>query len=352
MAPLRSPLLLLLATLLLVTAGHVDAQVYMPTVPLYNAAQPGVEMPVIGLGTGSYGQLNGTWGEYWDDDVAEAAVAMWLAMGGRRLDTSLKYYHDLNGVRKGIHASGVPREEVFITSKVDDPFGYNNTMVHVQTMLKTLNTTYVDLVLIHWPAPENFVFPPKPSNESCSAGSNSNWTICRQETWKALETCFKKGQLRAIGVSNFEEIHLQSIFALDSLIPAVNQIEYHPYWHEDDLVQFCWDHNITVNGYAPLGAPDFMSWFPEKWPIPLLNQSTVVAVAEAHGVKPAQVLIRWSLQNGLVTNPRTLSYAHMKENLNVFDFELTEYEMETIANIPHPLPVPNNKVCPDPAYLP
>jgi diketogulonate reductase-like aldo/keto reductase len=118
---------------------------------------PGVEMPIVGLGTGSYGQLaadgSTTYGEYWNDTVAERAVAAFIAAGGRRLDCSLKWYHDLAGVGRGMAASGLPREQLFVTSKVDDPFGYSEALASVRASLAMLNTSYVDLVLMHWPAP-------------------------------------------------------------------------------------------------------------------------------------------------------------------------------------------------------
>eukprot|EP01116_Phalansterium_solitarium_P010973 TRINITY_DN2657_c0_g1_i2.p1 TRINITY_DN2657_c0_g1~~TRINITY_DN2657_c0_g1_i2.p1 ORF type:complete len:181 (+),score=43.69 TRINITY_DN2657_c0_g1_i2:54-545(+) len=130
----------------------------VPSVPLHNAAVPGTMMPVIGLGVGAYGLQGGGNGEYWDDDVAEAAVGKWLALGGRRLDTSLKYYNDIVGVGRALSATTVPRSEIFVTSKVDDPFGYDTTMQHFATILQSLNTSYVDLLLIHWPGPIAYNF--------------------------------------------------------------------------------------------------------------------------------------------------------------------------------------------------
>lgn len=134
------------------------------------------------------------------------------------------------------------------------------------------------------------------------------------------------------------------------LLPAVNQFELHPYWYDSDLIAHCQSLNITVNGYSPLGAPDYMAWLPKKWPIPILKQPVINKIAASHNKTPAQVIIRWELQLGAVVNPRSWNSSHMAENLNVFDFTLSEDEMDIIANgIRLPL---RHKVCPDPEILP
>uniref|UniRef100_A0A7S1CE49 NADP-dependent oxidoreductase domain-containing protein n=1 Tax=Bicosoecida sp. CB-2014 TaxID=1486930 RepID=A0A7S1CE49_9STRA len=330
------------------------AGVVPPFVELKNAAQPGVFMPVTGLGTGAYGMPNGTNGEYWDDAVGEKAVGEWLRMGGRRIDTSLKWYNDLAGVGRAVAAAVadgvVTRDEVFVTSKVDDPYGYNTTMQHWSELLETSGLDYVDLLLIHWPGPTYFL------------GHHHNVTYChlhgpecRRGTWAALTEIFHSGKARAIGTANFEQRHLEDILTPGALVPAVNQLEFHPYWHEDvgtdSLKAFMDARNITYNGYAPLGAPDFMAWHPEKWPTLIPAQPAVATVAAAHGVTPAQVLQRWSLQRGVVINPRSRNTTHMAENLAVVSpgFELSDAEMAAIAAIPAPK---QNKVCPDPHLVP
>jgi len=334
-------------------AAVVVSVAAVPTVTLRNAAQPGVEMPTLGLGTGAYGNTNGTFGEYWDDITAFYAASKWLELGGRRLDTSLKYYNDLAGVGWAVGNSSVNRSDIFITSKVDDPYGYNTTIEHIDAVLATLNVDYVDLLLMHWPGPTFFLnHSGPPIDQWCS----DNGPLCRQQTWAALEVAFKAGKARAIGVANFEQRHLEDIMAVPgSLLPALNQIEFHPYWHEDALVAYCHSLNITTNSYAPLGAPDFMGWNIAKWPVPIMSQPAIIQIAASYKVTPAQVLLQYSLQNGMIANPRTRNPAHMLENLAVVDpataFTLSAADLAMIAAMPAPQP-PNNKVCPDPNLTP
>ena len=143
------------------------------------------------------------------------------------------------------------------------------------------------------------------------------------------------GKARAIGVSNFEINHLEDIIAMKTSLPAVNQVEFHPYWHESDLLAFCKAHNITFNGYAPVGAPD---WAPTQrhWNHTLLQEPTIARIAQSHNRTPAQVTLRWQWQQGVVVNPRTMNPEHMKEDLDFFDFELSSDEMEQISNITPP----------------
>eukprot|EP00026_Physarum_polycephalum_P012239 Phypoly_transcript_12526.p1 GENE.Phypoly_transcript_12526~~Phypoly_transcript_12526.p1 ORF type:complete len:333 (+),score=33.99 Phypoly_transcript_12526:49-1047(+) len=332
----------MLTTLLLVICYGCFTMASVPTITLQNAAHPNTQMPVVGLGTGGYGDESGNGGEYWGDSVAEQAVAQWLSVGGRRIDTSLSY-GDQTGIGNAIKASGIPRKSIFVTSKVDNPYGFNETLSHFDEVLATLQTDYVDLLLIHWPG-----IP----GQNVSGPNCIDDRDCRQQTWKALELIFQNGQARAIGVSNFEEKHLLDIFALNSSIPAVNQVEFHPYWAEYSLVSYCQKLNITYNGYSPLGAPDHMAFNKTKWPIPILAQPDIIQIAANHNKTVAQVILRWEIQQGLVVNPRTKNIQHMKDNLNIFDFELSTQEMTQIENLPNKPPPPNNKVCDDPNLIP
>ena len=326
-------------TLALVAIWSCDA-VEVPTVTLRNAAKPGTKMPVTGIGTGGYihDPHSGQPGEIWTDDVAEKAVGEWLSLGGRRIDTALDY-GDQTGIGKAIKASSVPREDIFIVSKTDSPRqGYNDTLQQMDLILNQLQVNYVDLFLIHWPG------PPKESSDPVCQGNPSTWQKCRQSTWRAMEDIYMMGKARAIGVSNFEKNHLEDIIAMKSTLPAVNQVEFHPYWHETDLLTFCDAHNITFNGYSPVGAPD---WAPTQhhWNHTLLQEPTIIHIAQSHNRTPAQVTLRWQWQQGVLVNPRTMDPEHMKEDLNFFDFKLDDTEMEQISNITPPS-VP--KVCGDP----
>ena len=308
-----------------------------PSVPLRNAAKPGLEMPVAGLGTWSYVHVPGTGipGEVWNDTVGEKAVKEWLALGGRRIDGA-SHYGDQVGVGKAVKESEIPRQEIFMTSKLTLS-GYNETFHSLDTILSDLQMDYVDLLLIHFPRPYGIVTDP-----SCKQ-SLPSWRGCRQSVWKAMEEIHKSGKALAIGVSNFEQNHLEDIVMMNSSIPSVNQVEFHPYWHEDDLVKYCQSKNIVFNSYSTLGTPD---WAPTRhhWNGTILALPLIQSVAKAHGRTAAQIIQRWEWQQGVVGNPRTMNSTHMKENLSFFDFKLSDIEMEQISTIKPPA---DPKVCPD-----
>lgn len=315
-----------------------------PVVELTNAVHGKVLMPVMGLGTRGYGQPDGTGGEYWGNEQGHNATVAWLKLGGRRIDCS-NDYTSRDGIGTGWVASGVPRSKIFITSKLDAS-GYAEALKAFDDILKSLQTEYVDLLLIHWPGnrPGTFDKPIPP----CKQGK-STWTDCRIQTWRALEKLFDQKKVRAIGVSNYQVNHLLEIFNLNSSIPSVNQIEFHPYWHEDELVDFCQKHNITFNSYSPIGCPDHSTWLGSSWnPIPdLRKHPSVIRIAKKHHKSPSQVILRWHWQQGIIMNPRTRNPAHMKENLSIFDFELNMQDMMILAYLNNPM----SKVSPDPRLI-
>lgn len=334
-----------MARLLLLALLPVAISFDVPTVPLMNAAKPGLKMPVVGIGTGGYVFTPGTQpGEIWTEGVAEKAVGQWLDLGGRRIDASYSY-RDQPGVGRAIKASSVARSDMFVVSKVGSgglisgaALGYDDTMKQLQPILDTLQLEHVDLLLIHWPG------PPGNSSDPACQGNPPTWRACRQSSWRALEDIYKSGKALAIGVSNFEKNHLEDIVVMGGMLPSVNQVEFHPYWHEDDLVAYCKSLNITFNGYSPLGCPD---WAPYQhhWNKTILQEATVLKIAQTHHRTPAQVVLKWELQMGVVTQPRTKDPQHMKDNLNYFDFQLSNEEMNDISNIAKPA---DPKVCPDP----
>ena len=326
------------------------------TVLLQNAARENVAMPLIGLGTGGYAP-NSTFphGEYWNDSVAEIAVSAWLKLGGRRIDAAFSY-HDQVGVGKAIRESGIPREQIFITSKVGPggsgkggvpggALGYNDTLDQMKYVLSSLNVTYVDLLLIHWPYDPSH---PPTTDPLCRGNTPQEMKACRQSTWKAMQLLFRQNKTRAIGVSNFEAKHIQDILDMGEMIPSVNQCEFHPYFHELDLVEFCKKRKIVFNGYAPLGTPDWGPWS-QNWNSSIGDLPLVKSIAEAHKKSPAQVLLRYSLQQDALVNPRSWNKDHMKEDLDVLDFKLTDEEIQMLNDVPHPK---NPKVCPDPSQYP
>ena len=173
---------------------------------------------------------------------------------------------------------------------------------------------------------------------------------CRQSVWRAMIDIFKESKARAIGVSNFEIKHIKDCIAVENgkYLPSVNQIEFHGYWHEYDLVNYCQENKILINGYAPLGTPDVMigNW---TSPTPLLTVHPVaVNIANKYQKSAAQVWCRWQWQQNIIINPRTENAEHMKENLNIFDFELNEEEMLQLGSL-NPVPI-NPKVTPDPIW--
>ena len=310
----------------------------VPSVTLMNAAKSGVKMPVAGIGTWGYVHTIGTGrpGEVWNDTVAEKAISEWLKLGGRRIDGSIGY-GDQVGVGKGIKSSGIPRKDIFMTSKIE-PEGYNETLTQMDRLLGDLQMDYVDLLLIHWPGARSS------SNDPACQGDPPTWRSCRQSIWKAMEKLFNSNKALAIGVSNFEKNHLEDIVMMNGTIPSVNQVEYQPYWHEDDLLEYCKSKHITFNSYSPLGAPD---WAPTEhnWNGTILKLPVIQNIAKAHQRTAGQVLQRWQWQQGIVVNPRTMNQDHMKENLNFFDFKLSDDEMKQISSIKPPS---DPKVCPDP----
>ncbi|CAF1219100.1 unnamed protein product [Adineta steineri] len=315
-----------------------------PVVQLKNAVHGKVFMPVMGLGTKGAGLLDGTGGEYWGNEQGHNATLAWLKAGGRRIDSSSDYITQ-DGVATGWIASGVPRSKIFITSKIMS-IGYDEALKTFDDILASLKTDYIDLLLIHWPGDKpGTVTKPVPACKK----DKSTWTDCRVQTWKALEHLFKQKKVHAIGVSNFGVNHLLEIFNLNSLIPSVNQVEFHPYWHEDELLDFCQKNNITFNSYAPLASADHATFLGTSWnPIPDLRQHPdVIRIAEKYHKSSVQILLRWQWQQGIVMNPRTLNPAHMIENLSIFDFKLSKQDMMILSYINHPM----SKMFPDPRLI-
>jgi len=306
---------------------------------LRNAAVPGTFMPAVGLGTGAYGT--------WSDAIAQKAVVSWLGTGGIRIDNA-NDYNTTDGVAMGIAQSGVARESIFITSKTGPrfPLGYNEIIQQTNDILKSLQTNYVDLLLLHWPGP----IPATGINWPCYQNANNSFKLCRQDSWRALEDVFRAGKARAIGVSNFEIKHLEDIFELNSLIPSVNQVEFHPYFHEDALVLYCKGHNILYNSYSSVGCPDHMSSSdnPNAWKVQVIQQPIIQQIAQKYNKTAAQVVLRWSWEQGVVVNARSQNPVHHMENLNFFDFSLTLDEISNIGAVPKPK---NPKVCPYPIEI-
>jgi diketogulonate reductase-like aldo/keto reductase len=246
-------------------------------------------MPVIGLGVGEL-----------SDTDTEGAVSAALEAGYRSIDTAAAYGNEA-AVGRAIAASGVPREELFITTKLaTEDQGFQSSQDSLKASLDRLGLDYIDLYLIHWPAGEHGKYV---------------------DSWGGLMSCRGGGLARSIGVANFHEEHLSNVIDLSFVTPAVNQIELHPLLNQSALRAVNADRGIVTEAYGPLGVGR------------LLDNPTIVSIAEAHGKTPAQVLIRWSIQLGNIVIPRSSSPERVKSNLEVFDFELTDDEMATLNGL-------------------
>lgn len=245
----------------------------------------GVRMPWLGLGV-----LRTPEGE-----TVENAVRWALEAGYRHVDTAAVYGNEA-GVGRTVRQSNIPREEIFITSKVwNTDQGYNNTLAAFEASLERLGMDYVDLYLVHWPVKNSF-----------------------KDTWRALETIYDSGRARAIGVSNFLVHHLESLLEEARTVPMVNQVEFHPYLQQPSLQVFCQEHHIQLEAWRPImkGQVDR---------IPELQ-----ALAGKYGKNPVQITLRWMLQIGIVAIPKSSQHHRIQANADIFDFEL---EPEDIALI-------------------
>jgi 2,5-diketo-D-gluconate reductase A len=246
-------------------------------------------MPVIGLGVGEL-----------SDSETEEAVSAALDAGYRSIDTAAAYGNEA-AVGRAVASSGVPREELFITTKLATAAqGYQSSQDALAASLERLGLDYVDLYLIHWPAGESGKYI---------------------DSWGGLLSLQGGGLTRSIGVANFHEEHLSNVIDLSFVTPVVNQIELHPLLNQAALRAVNAGRGVVTEAYGPLGVGR------------LLDNPTIVSVAEAHGKTPAQVLIRWSIQLGNVVIPRSSSAERVRSNLDVFDFELTDDEMATINGL-------------------
>lgn len=248
----------------------------------------GVKMPWLGLGV--YKVSNG-------DEVVKA-VRTALEIGYRHIDTA-SFYENEEGVGQAIKESGIPREQLFVTTKVwNTEQGYEETLQAFKRSANKLGLEYVDLYLVHWPVKETY-----------------------KETYRALEKLYKEGFVRAIGVSNFHIHHLENLMTDCEIKPMVNQVEYHPRLTQQELHAFCRKHQIQLEAWSPLMRGV------------LLEEPILVDIANKYGKSPAQVILRWDLQNQVVTIPKSVTPQRIKENAEIFDFELTAEEMERIHSL-------------------
>ncbi|WP_341954040.1 aldo/keto reductase [Salinibacterium sp. TMP30] len=237
-----------------------------------------------------------------DPDETERIVTDALEVGYRHLDTAMIYGNE-TGVGNAITASGIPRDELFITTKLwNSDQGTDSVRDAMDLSLEKLGLDYVDLYLIHWPRPDLDRY---------------------LDTWLTMEELKAAGKARSIGVSNFHRPHLEKIIAGSSTVPAVDQIELHPAFAQRDLRAYGAELGMQIEAWGPLGQGKY----------DLFGETALQTAAEAHGVSPAQVAIRWHLQSGIIVFPKSNSRERMAENFDVFGFELSADEMASIDAI-------------------
>ncbi len=277
----------------------IDPTKSIPNLTLNN----GVTIPQLGFGVFQVPP----------DEVIEPVTTA-IEAGYRLIDTAAAYQNE-EGVGKAIANAGVPRDELFITTKLWNPDqGYDQALAAFDASIGKLGLDVVDLYLIHWPTPARDLYV---------------------ETWKAFEKLYEEGRVRAIGVSNFTIHTLNRLREESGIVPAVNQIELHPRWPQEELRAYHQEHQIATEAWSPIGQGKG-----------LLEDPYVGSVAQAHGKTPAQVVLRWHLQLGNIAIPKSVTPARIRENLELFDFELDEGEMATLSALS-----PSGRVGPDPEHF-
>lgn len=255
----------------------------------------GVEIPCMGLGT-------------WQskDETARISVLSALSHDYRLIDTAAAYGNE-RGVGAGIRESGLAREELFVTSKLRNAdHGYRATLDAFELTMEKLGLEYLDLYLIHWPNPVQF---------------RTTWEEATAGTWRAFEELYKAGRIRAIGVSNFMPHHIETLKKTAEIMPMVNQLKLCPGIPQNEVVDYCRAHDILVEAYSPFGTGLIFS------------NDAIRAIAQKYNKTVGQVCLRWCLQQDFVSLPKSANPMRIKENTDIFDFELSQADMDVISNL-------------------
>ena len=261
-----------------------------------------VNMPWVGLGVFRVE----------DHEELVEAIKLAIVQGYRSIDTASIYGNEEavgEGIRQGIVAAGISRKELFVTSKVwTADMGFKEVEKAYQVSLDKLGLDYFDLYLIHWPVAGKFI-----------------------PTWKKMEELYQDGKIRSIGVSNFQIHHLEELFAETSIKPVINQVEYHPKLTQLELQNYLKQHNIQMEAWSPLMNGE------------ILTNPVILEIAERHGKTAAQVILRWDLQNGVITIPKSTNEQRLAQNKDIVDFNLSEKDMQQIQQLNE-----NHRIGPDP----
>ena len=256
------------------------------------------KMPVIGFGV--FRMAEG--------DEVENAVKWAFGAGYRMIDTAMIYKNE-EGVGRAIRESEIKREELFITTKLwNTDQGYENAFKAIDLSLSKLGLDYVDLYLIHWPT---------------ASGDRVKFTSIdkREETWRAMEEIYKSGKAKVIGVSNYTINHLEEMKKYAKIPPAVNQVEFHPFLYQEELLNYCKQNNIVLQAHSPLAENRGN------------ENEAVKSIAKKYDKSPTQIFIRWSLQHGCVPIPKSTHKERIEENINVFDFDISSEDMEILDGL-------------------
>lgn len=255
-----------------------------------------VPMPVVGFGT---------W-QTPDDEIGYNAVLEALKVGYRHIDTAAAYGNEAT-VGRAIKDSGIPRDEIFVTTKLwNNIRGYEETKAAIDESLELLGLDYLDLYLIHWPCPMKF---------------REDWITANAESWRAMEEYYNAGKIKAIGVSNFEERHLEPLMEKATVMPTVNQIRLCPGDAKETLVAYCREKNIVLEAYSPLGTGK------------VFEVDELKMLAEKYDTTVAKVSLRWSLQMGFIPLPKSVTAERIASNADIFGFELSDDDMDVINSL-------------------
>ncbi|MQS53394.1 aldo/keto reductase [Companilactobacillus mishanensis] len=250
----------------------------------------GVKMPQLGMGVWKI-----------NNSGASQSVQWAIKHGYKAIDTAKQYGNEAgvgDGLTKGLADNGMKREDIFLTTKVfNGDQGYESTLENFEGQLKRLQTDYVDLLLIHWPVDGIYL-----------------------DTWRALEKIYRDGKARAIGVSNFSVTRLQNIMKIASIKPVIDQVEFNPLCQDEDIISYCEENNIYVEAWSPLGGGT------------VLGDERLKKIAAKYNKGVAQIIIRWDLQRGIITIPKSAHEARIQQNSEVFDFELSDDDMTEISS--------------------